>query len=248
MHYPVEIVLGPLHLPAHRFFELLAFFAGYRLYVWQRARAQDRISDDNRWWILLGAATGAWLGSHLLGILEHPERLAEVRWIHLLTEKTIVGGLLGGLAGVEFTKKRLGVRYSSGDLMTYPILLALAIGRIGCHLAGLDDGTHGSPTDLPWGIDFGDGVPRHPVNLYEILFLGCLAAFIYFLEKSRPLPDGVRFRILMTAYLCWRFVIEFWKPVWMFPFGLSSIQLAVLCGLGYYWRVWFPTVPKKEVY
>lgn len=221
-------------MPAHRLFELLAFLLGYRLYVWLRARSQDRISDEHRLWIFVGAAAGAWLGSHLLGILENPDRLGQFNWIQLLTDKTIVGGLLGGLIGVELTKKQLGVTASSGDLMTYPILLGLGIGRFGCHLAGLNDGTHGNPTTLPWGVDFGDGIPRHPVNLYEILFLSLLALVIFLLEKRRPFVDGARFKFFMVSYLLWRFFIEFWKPVWVFPFGLSTIQIAATAGLCYY--------------
>lgn len=237
MHYPVRIVLGPLHLPAHHLFELLAFFLGYRLYVWLRHQRQDPLDDLQRRWIFVGAAAGAWLGSHLLGILEHPEWLSQIRWMTLATDKTIVGGLLGGLAGVEWTKKWLGIKRSSGDLMVYPILLGLAVGRLGCHLAGLEDGTHGNPTNLPWGIDFGDGIARHPVNVYEILFLAALAGGIYRCEKQQPLADGARFKLFMVAYLFWRCFIEFYKPVWVSPLGLSSIQLAALAGLFYYREV-----------
>ena len=71
---------------------------------------------------------------------------------------------------MEFAKKLLVVRVSSGDLMVYPLLLALVIGRIGCFLEGLDDGTFGVAYSLPWAIDFGDGIRRHPTQLYELLF------------------------------------------------------------------------------
>ena len=48
------------------------------------------------------------------------------------------------------------------------------IGRWGCHFAGLADGTYGVPTTLPWGVDYGDHIARHPVALYES---GAMAAF-----------------------------------------------------------------------
>lgn len=236
MHYPVEFSIGPAHLPAHFAFEMLAFISGYRLYVWLRAHRPDRISDEHRMWIFVGAAGGAWLGSHLLGLLENPPQLLDFQWKKIFADKTIVGGLLGGLVGVEYTKKLLGVTASSGDLMTFPLLLGIGVGRIGCHLAGLEDGTHGAPTTLPWGVDFGDGLPRHPVNLYEIGVLGLLGLLIYALQKRTALPDGAQFKIFMIGYLCWRFAIEFWKPVWVFSFGLSVIQVAALAGLVYYQR------------
>jgi prolipoprotein diacylglyceryltransferase len=137
---------------------------------------------------------------------------------------------------VEIAKKIIGVSVSSGDLMTFPLILGLAVGRLGCHLAGLEDGTHGSPSTLPWAVDFGDGVPRHPVNLYEIVFLATLAGFVFFLEKrgTHMLTDGARFKIFLIGYLLWRFFAEWLKPVYFLPIGLSAIQLACLAGLFYY--------------
>ena len=234
LHYPLEIHFGSALISAHLLFEMLAYTIGYRLYVWQRAHSQDLISDDGRMWIFLGAAAGALGGSHLLGILENPVYLTKLNWQIWLGNKTIVGGLLGGLIGVELTKKIIGITTSSGDLMTYPLIFGLAVGRFGCHFAGLTDGTHGNPSGLPWAINFGDGIPRHPVNLYEVIFLAALAFFIFQTEKKAALPNGMRFQIFMVGYLLWRFVVEFIKPVWIMPIGISPIQLAVLAGLFYY--------------
>jgi prolipoprotein diacylglyceryltransferase len=245
VHFPLEFHVGTAVIPAHLLFEMLAYTAGYRLYVWQRARGSDLISDEHRWWIFIGAAAGALLGSHALGTMENPQVLSRINWLAWMGNKTIVGGLLGGLAGVETTKKVIGIRVSSGDLMTYPLILGMAVGRLGCHFAGLADGTHGCPSDLPWAIDFGDGIPRHPVNLYEITFLTLLAACLLGLEKikrAKPdrehslpsLPDGARFKIFMITYLIWRFFVEWLKPVWFSTFGLSVIQMACIAGLFYY--------------
>ncbi len=70
--------------------------------------------------------------------------------------------------------------------MVFPLLLGLGIERVGCFFSGFEDGTFGTATALPWGINFGDGVACHPTNLYEIMFLGALA-------RGRPLPNGQRF-------------------------------------------------------
>lgn len=235
MHYPLQFPIGQGYLSAHLLFEMLAYILGYRLYVWQRAHTHDLISDENRAWIFIGAAAGAFLGSHGLGMLEHPDYLASRNWYLWLGNKTILGGLLGGLIGVEGTKKMIGVHTSSGDLLTYPLLLGLAVGRIGCHFAGLTDGTHGLPTDLPWGMDFGDGTARHPVNLYEVALLATCTLALFLREKKGPLPNGRRFQYFMVTYLCWRFAADFLKPVWIWPRpGLSTLQVAALAGLAYY--------------
>ena len=241
VHYPVELAWGSLRLPVHLPCEVLAYSLGYRLYTALRARTPDRISDQGRQVIFIGAAAGALLGSRLLGLLEHPELLLHPPggWLYYTTNKTIVGGFLGGLLGVELTKKRLGITASSGDLMVYPLLLGLAIGRLGCHLSGLEDGTFGTATALPWGLDFGDGIARHPTNLYEISFLALLGGLLWLLERRRPLPNGRRFELFLASYLLFRLSVEFLKPTVALPgLGLTAIQWACVAGLGYYIWLW----------
>ncbi|WP_046243384.1 prolipoprotein diacylglyceryl transferase [Hymenobacter terrenus] len=241
MHFPVELALGPARLPVHLLCEALAYTFGYRLYAHLRARKADPISSAHRQWIFVGAAAGALLGSRLLGLLEHPELLLHPPggWLYYFTNKTIVGGFLGGLIGVELTKKRLGITVSSGDLMVFPLLLGLGIGRIGCFLSGLEDGTYGTATALPWGINFGDGIRRHPTNLYELLFLAALALLLGLLERRGPLADGRRFQLFLSSYLLFRLLVEFIKPTAALPgLGLTAIQWACVAGLGYYAWAW----------
>lgn len=159
--------------------------------------------------------------------------------------KTIVGGFLGGLIGVELTKKKIGITVSSGDLMVYPLILAMIIGRTGCFFAGLEDGTYGIPSNLPWAINFGDGILRHPTNLYEILFWVLLGVALSSYEHYRKFADGSRFKIFMVSYLIFRFFIEFIKPDYFFSFGLSVIQLVCIAGLSYYYKVF--VYPSKLV-
>lgn len=54
----------------------------------------------------------------------------------------------------------LGIRTSTGDLLALPLAVGITIGRIGCFLTGLSDGTFGRPSSLPWAVDFSDGI-RH---------------------------------------------------------------------------------------
>ena len=61
----------------------------------------------------------------------------------------------------------VGITHSTGAYFAPSLAIGIAIGRIGCFLSGLEDYTYGTPTTLPWGYDFGDGVLRHPVQLYE---------------------------------------------------------------------------------
>jgi phosphatidylglycerol---prolipoprotein diacylglyceryl transferase len=98
---------------------------------------------------------------------------------YLIGGKTIVGALAFGLIAVELMKRSIGLRTSTGDLYAIPLALGIAIGRVGCFFTGLADNTYGTPTNLPWAIDFGDGIPRHPTQLYEIAFLLLLIPVLY---------------------------------------------------------------------
>jgi prolipoprotein diacylglyceryltransferase len=211
---------------------------GFRYFVWLRRREPDRIEDVNRVWIIIGAAFGALVFSRVVGALENPVNLFHTRHLllYLYANKTIVGGLLGGLLMVEVTKKIIHERSSSGDLFTYPLILAMMIGRIGCFTSGVAEETYGIPTHSFLGMDLGDGVPRHPVALYEIVFLGLLWAGLAAIERRAKLIDGYRFQFFMIAYFAFRFLLDFIKPRYVLVCGLGTIQLWCLIGLLYYSR------------
>lgn len=216
--------------------ETLGMFIGFRYFLYLRRRQGDGLPDANRVWVIIGAVFGALLGSRLLGALENPQALREAArpfW-YIYQSKTIVGGLLGGLAGVELVKLCIGERQSSGDLFTYPLLLAMFIGRIGCFSMGVHEETYGLPTTLPTGMNLGDGQLRHPVALYEMAWLLCIWATLRWLQRRYPLASGARFKLFMIAYLLFRFLLDFIKPGARYLLGMGSIQLACLAGLAWY--------------
>lgn len=243
MNFPLNLVIGSLEIESHLIFEILAYSLGFQYYLKLRKKEPDPINDADRLWIFIGAVLGALFASRILGMLENLDLLLanKVSFFNFVSNKTILGGLLGGLVGVEITKKFLKITTSSGDLMVYPLILGIMIGRIGCFLAGLKDGTYGIETTLPWGINFGDGISRHPTNLYEIIFLGSLWLFLVSLEKKFVLTNGSRFKLFLAMYCLFRLLVEFIKPFGTFLI-LTPIQIASLLGLLYYYKVFlFPT-------
>ncbi len=236
MSFPFYLPLGPLRLHAHFVFEALAYFVGYRVYLKQRTHSGDHLSARDRTWIVAAAICGAAIGSKLLYWLGDPA-LTGRRWndvFYLMAGKTIVGGLIGGLIAVEAIKRRLGIVRRTGDLFAIPLCIGIAIGRLGCFLSGLSDDTYGIATDLPWGIDFGDGIRRHPVQLYEIVWLGVLAIWLAWLAR-KPHRGGDLFKGFMLGYFGFRLAIDFLKPGIAFA-GLTSIQWACVMMLLYYCR------------
>jgi prolipoprotein diacylglyceryltransferase len=224
----------------HALFEAAAYAVGFRLFLRERRRrALPALADrESSLAIGIGAILGAALGAKIAYWLYDPVYAFAgfPDWVHLLQGKSIIGALLGGLAGVEIAKKLDGVRGSTGDAFVWPLMLGMAIGRIGCFLSGLDDHTAGNPTSLPWGVDFGDGVPRHPTQLYEVAFLGALAA-LFAWRGDRLRRPGDRFRAFMVGYLAYRLCIESIRPIPFHYFGLlSGLQLLCVAGLLYYHR------------
>src|SRR5262245_60913376 len=151
-----------------------------------------------------------------------------------MSGKTVAGGLIGGLFAVELTKRVAGVKRRTGDLFAIPLCAGLAIGRVGCFLGGLQDDAYGVATGAPWGVDFGDGVARHPAQVYEIIWLGLLALWLWRLS-GRWRREGDLFKTFMVAYFSFRLVVEFIKPGWPI-FGLTAIQWASVAMLVYYSR------------
>src|SRR5438552_9889397 len=131
----------------HTVVEIAAYFVGVRLFVWQRRRLPLPALADRDQSLMIGVAAivGAALGAKLGYWIEDPRNAFAnfPDWRHLLEGKTVVGALLGGLIGVELSKRALGVRASSGDAFALPLMIGIAIGRVGCFLAGLDDHTYG---------------------------------------------------------------------------------------------------------
>ena len=142
---------------------------------------------------------------------------------------TAYGGVLGAALGVwiysRFSRFRFG--YFT-DVIAPGIILAQAIGRVGCILNGC---CYGSETLLPWGIIYNHpdsacqvGAAVHPTQAYEIIWnltvFGILIAL-----KGRLKPDGSLFLVYLSLYSVWRFGSDFLRDGTPFLFGLHQAQV-----------------------
>jgi prolipoprotein diacylglyceryltransferase len=224
--FPVVFHVFGVSIHAHLVMEMLGYAAATRLYAGLRNRfPAANLDAEKRLWVIVGCLAGAVLGAKLLALIESIHYYWPYRHdlSAMLGGKTIAGGLAGGWLGVEMVKRDQGIRQSTGDRFVFPILLGLCIGRVGCFLTGLSDHTYGIATSLPWGIDFGDGIRRHPTQLYEIVF--CLLLAVALMMRMRwPWRQGELFRLFMLGYFTWRFAVEFIKPRETY-WGLSPIQM-----------------------
>ena len=223
---------------AHTVLEMAGIFVGMRLYAGNmRRHPVGGIGHGAGFNVALGCIVGAIVGSKLAAWIDRPDvaRAALGSLQMWLMGQSIVGALIGGLVGVEIAKAASGVCASTGDVFVVPLAIGIAIGRVGCFLAGLHDDTYGNPTALPWGIDFGDGVPRHPTQLYDIAFVIALAALLVRLRPTLARVPGLGFKLFLAGYLAWRIAIDFAKPVHYAYFGgLSGIQVVAALSLAAY--------------
>jgi len=247
LHFPVTISIGNSKILLHTITEFGGLFISFRYYLYLKRKQGDVIEPSNRLWIIIGATLGAFIGSRLIGALENAPAFfrSDNMCFYFYQNKTVLGGFLGGLLGVELIKKFIHENTASGDLFTYPIILALIVGRIGCFSMGIYEETYGLPAKLPWALHLGDSYYRHPVALYEIVFLLLLWITLIQIEKKYTLQNGARFKIFMIAYCLFRFMLDFIKPHYTFNIGLSTIQITSLLGLIYYYR--YIIYPKKLI-
>ena len=193
----------------HTFFDLLAWLSAFAMArfvsrIGWLAQTRTPMRDPGYFIALsLGAIAGALAFGSFNMVLAHLWQIGH----------SIAGAIAGGIVAVEIYKLARGIKGSTGAQFVAPLALGIAVGRWGCFFAGLPDFTYGTPTSLPWGVDFGDGIHRHPVQLYESFAMLSFLA-VYLLEISRHNAFVLRqgFYLFVAWYAVQRFVWEFLKP------------------------------------
>jgi len=179
--------------------------------------------------LALGAVPGAWLAGSLNTLNGGRPALSH----------SIIGALVGAIAAVEIYKLARGIKGSTGGVFVAAFAVGAMIGRWGCLFAGLPDFTYGVPTGLPWGVDLGDHVSRHPVQIYESLCMGgFLVVWLLGLNARAPWALRRGFYVLCIWYGVQRFAWEFLKP---YPpiFGPLNVFQILCAGLIVYGAIYY---------
>lgn len=220
---------------AHHLGDLCAWLAA-SLAAWRQHRLfpgeAQRLARVTAPGYFVALAAGALAGAWLIGSLNSlPATLAP--------SHSVAGALAGGIVGVELWKALRGIRGSTGAAFVLPMAVGLAVGRLGCLFSGLADFTYGVPSAVPWAIDSGDGIGRHPVQLYEALAMVLFAvAFVRARRRGRDWATRHGFHAFVIGYALQRFCWEFLKP---YPKLLGPFNLFhLICGgLVLYGMVWW---------
>lgn len=232
---PNIIRIGPLLITWHGVFAVLGIIAAARLGFWLLTKEGVEVSgggDGLAWMVVLGL-----VGARALYVWENYKIFANGQWLRVfaLTEGGISqwGGLFGAMVGAYIWARR--GRFSFWKVIDAggpAAMIGLAIGRIGDVINGEH---HGSPTNLPWGVDYVNantlgqpGVVVHPEVAYEmVLTLFLLAAILPFHQRLKArLPDGVVGLLYLSLYAAGRFFLSYLRLDPAVFVGLRQAQLA----------------------
>lgn len=217
-------------MAVHTLFDVLAWMvSATTLYVLRRTCfPKNPVAEPMRFGYLASVLLGAGLGAWAFGTAN--------LWVSGVHEfgRSIAGALAGAILSVELYKKIYGIHARTGAIYALPVALGIAVGRIGCQLSGLEDHTYGIPTGANWGWDFGDGVLRYPVALFETVAMTVFAiVYIVMIARKSTFWMNNGFYLAVLFYAVERFVLEFLKPYGSAFAGLSLFQILSLAMTAY---------------
>lgn len=148
------------------------------------------------------------------------------------------GGILGiFLVAFVFCKKRKINLWQIFDFVLPAVPAGYFFGRIGNFINGE---LYGRETIMNWGMDFGDGVLRHPSQLYEAFGEGIILFLILWsLRNKFAKKVGMISGLYVFGYGVIRFIIEFWRQpdnqigfvFWSLTMGQILSLIMVLVGI-----------------
>jgi phosphatidylglycerol:prolipoprotein diacylglycerol transferase len=177
---------------------------------------------------LVGIPSGI-IGARLFHVLDY----ADYFWAHPAEIFTgfgqglaIYGAVLGAALGLWIYSRVTHRSFAYlADVIAPGIILAQAIGRVGCTLNGC---CYGDATDIFCAVTYVHGNqvvgPVQPTQIYEIVYN--LIVFGVLLKlRDRLRPEGSLFMVYLTLYSAWRFGIDFIRPGRELFLGLHEAQL-----------------------
>ncbi len=176
---------------------------------------------------IVGAVLGAKL-SVLIGDYNWPWKSMEDWSLILYSGRSITGALIGGFLAAEAAKPWLGYTMPPNDRFAAVLPFSIAIGRIGCLLTGC---CRGAPWDGYWAIHYADGIPRHPAQVYELIFHVSIGLTFIWMVK-RGLLFGRLFSLYLVLYGGFRFLTEPLRETPKTLHGFSGYQWLSLLMIG----------------
>lgn len=243
---PVALQLGPLQIHWYGLMYIVGFGAAWWLGV-VRARqpgsgwSEQQVSDLIFWGavgVIAGGRMGYVLFYHFDYFLQNP------LWLFAVWEggMSFHGGFIGVVVVLWLFARRHGKSFFAlADFIAPLIPIGLGAGRLGNFIGGE---LWGRVTDQTWGVIFpaaGDGLARHPSQLYQMLLEGVLLFVVLWWFSSRPRPTMAVAGLFVLLYGVFRIIVEFFREPdahlglvafdWLSMGQLLSLPMLVLGGL-----------------
>lgn len=239
--YPELFHVGGFTMNSFGVMMALAFIIGGVVARWQFKKRG--VSPDFIYGVVIAGVIGGLLGAKIHFLIIHPELWPR----NLLGGSGLVwfGGLFGALLAVVIvtllSSQRLGAVM---DATAVAVAMGYAVGRVGCLLRGDD---YGTPTDLPWGMSFPEGIPPtppgvhvHPTQLYETAASLVIFALLVWVLGPRFRREGPLIFVYAILAGVERFLVEFIRTNDPAALGLTqqqwiSIALLLVGAVGTWW-------------
>ncbi|MFC1873959.1 prolipoprotein diacylglyceryl transferase [Chloroflexota bacterium] len=231
----IEININPIAFGNVRWYGIMIALAVIVLILWTlwQVRREARVSYDTVFAAALVGIPSGIIISRLLHVIDLWEYYGQnPGQIIGGSGLSIYGAVLGAALGIWVFSKfsKLQFAYYT-DLMAPGVILAQAIGRVGCTINGCCYGTF---CTLPWSIVYTNpdsgaplGVPVHPTTVYEIIYLLIMFGIVLGL-KDKLRPYGSLFAVYLALYSAWRLGTDFFRGGTPFLFGLHQAQVIAI--------------------
>lgn len=239
---PTLVSFGPFVITWHGVFTALGVLAG----IWLAARlgTEQGFSEDDILSVATWSVIGGIIGARLMHVIDQwnyyvqdPLAIVRINEGGLAIYGTVI---FGPIAGALYCKWRKFNISRLLDIGAPPLVLGMAIGRIGDIINGEH---HGAPAfGFPLSVSYthpntlGEiGEPVHLAVGYEMLL--DLAIFALLMRYRWKFPfEGMMFWTFAALYSFGRFFITFYREDTIFAFGLTQAQLmAFLVGAAAVW-------------
>jgi phosphatidylglycerol---prolipoprotein diacylglyceryl transferase len=226
--YPTLFTVGDIYISSFSVMVLIAFLVGY--FVAEVELKRKGLNSNLADLLLIACVIGGLGGAKILFLYQNvgfSDFISDpVRY--LASGFTFLGGFLGSLLLIWFVTQMKRVRYLTvTDAAAPALILAYAIGRIGCLLVGDD---YGAPSNLPWAISFPNGSPPtflavHPTQIYDTISMLIFFIILWTIRK-KDFPIGWITAVTLMVLGVQRFLVEFLRDTTpSFIPGLSQAQL-----------------------
>lgn len=212
---PVAIDLGFAKVHWYGLMYLIGFVGAWWLGIYRASRPGSGWKKDEVGDLIFYGALGVILGGRIGYILFY--NFSAFAENPLIIFKIWQGGMSfhGGMLGVLialylFGRKTHKTFFQVSDFIAPMVPIGLGAGRIGNFI---NKELLGRPvdSDIPWAMDFGDHIARHPSQLYQALTEGLLLFLILWWFSSKPRPRMAVSALFLIGYGTSRFITEFFR-------------------------------------